>query len=92
MSDEMIEAIVRQTLEIIKLKKQIEKMQVKEKENEKKISYYDALEEEGWIDFIEEKQDLEELKDYIDEYEDIQNKLYDNTHQIIKLPEGFSKH
>jgi len=76
----MFQAVVHQTLEVIKLKKEIEKLKKQQKDNEKKISYYDALEEEGWIDFIEEKQDLDELKEYLD-----------SGNQLIKLPEGFSK-
>jgi len=80
MEEEMFQAVVHQTLEVIKLKKEIEKLKKQQKENEKKISYYDALEEEGWIDFIEEKQDLDELKEYLD-----------SGNQLIKLPEGFSK-
>ncbi len=80
----MFQAVVHQTLEVIKLKKEIEKLKKQQKDNEKKISYYDALEEEGWIDFIEEKQDLDELKEYLDTFEK-------DGHQLIKLPEGFSK-
>ncbi len=76
----MFQAVVHQTLEVIKLKKEIEKLKKQQEENKKKISYYDALEEEGWIDFIEEKQDLDELKEYLD-----------SGNQLIKLPEGFSK-
>jgi len=84
MEEEMFQAVVHQTLEVIKLKKEIEKLKKQQKDNEKKISYYDALEEEGWIDFIEEKQDLDELKEYLDTFEK-------DGHQLIKLPEGFSK-
>ncbi len=80
----MFQAVVHQTLEVIKLKKEIEILKKQQKENERKISYYDALEEEGWIDFIEENQDLDELKEYIDTFEK-------DGHQLIKLPEGFSK-
>jgi len=80
----MFQAVVHQTLEVIKLKKEIEKLKKQQEENKKKISYYDALEEEGWIDFIEEKQDLDELKEYLDTFEK-------DGHQLIKLPEGFSK-
>lgn len=80
MEEEMFQAVVHQTLEVIKLKKEIEKLKKQQEENKKKISYYDALEEEGWIDFIEEKQDLDELKEYLD-----------SGNQLIKLPEGFSK-
>jgi hypothetical protein len=84
MEEEMFQAVVHQTLEVIKLKKEIEMLKKQLKENERKISYYDALEEEGWIDFIEEKQDLDELKEYLDTFEK-------DGHQLIKLPEGFSK-
>ena len=84
MEEEMFQAVVHQTLEVIKLKKEIEMLKKQLKENERKISYYDALEEEGWIDFIEENQDLDELKEYIDTFEK-------DGHQLIKLPEGFSK-
>tara|TARA_A100000171_G_C2118216_1_gene139133 strand:- start:1086 stop:1340 length:255 start_codon:yes stop_codon:yes gene_type:complete len=84
MEEEMFQAVVHQTLEVIKLKKEIEILKKQQKENERKISYYDALEEEGWIDFIEENQDLDELKEYIDTFEK-------DGHQLIKLPEGFSK-
>jgi hypothetical protein len=84
MEEEMFQAVVHQTLEVIKLKKEIEMLKKQQKENEKKVSYYDALEESGWIDFIEENQDLDELKEYIDTFEK-------DGHQLIKLPEGFSK-
>ena len=84
MEEEMFQAVVHQTLELIKLKKEIEMLKKQLKENERKISYYDALEEEGWIDFIEEQQDLAELKEYLDTFEK-------DGHQLIKLPEGFSK-
>lgn len=78
--EEMFQAVVHQTLQVIKLKKEIEMLKKQQKDNERKVSYYDALEEEGWIDFIEEKQDLNELKKYLD-----------SGNQLIKLPEGFSK-
>lgn len=78
--EEMFQAVVHQTLQVIKLKKEIEMLKKQQKDNERKVSYYDALEEEGWIDFIEEKQDLNELKQYLD-----------SGNQLIKLPEGFSK-